>query len=205
MSAKTETTKPTATISLFDAFGPNVSEQVKAINHRAAELSMDDMARVMGVTKSAVNASDKVGEVNWLVGLSNGDEEVLNATSDDRTVFASGIKTRWGDFGACKLDPLLTGSASSPVRAKDSRAIERAVESTSAAMRRLKDSGVDSRSMVVAINYTDPETGAPRTVTVDNKPASGSGSVFFQRLRPQKRLKRMMHDITSSIALLTKK
>lgn len=157
MSAKTETTKPTAAISLFDAFGPNVSEQVKAINHRAAELSMDDMARVMGVTESAVNASNKVGEVNWLVGFSNGDDEVLNATSDDLTVFASDIKTRWGDFGAYKLDPLLTGSASSPVRAKDSRVIERAVESTSAAMQRLKDSGVDSRSMVVAINYTDPK------------------------------------------------
>ncbi|EMO7187228.1 hypothetical protein JHE03_00560 [Pluralibacter gergoviae] len=33
--------------SLFEAFGANVSEQMKATNKRAAERSMENMARVL--------------------------------------------------------------------------------------------------------------------------------------------------------------
>lgn len=54
MSVKTEAKKPATEISLFDTFGPDVSEQVQAINLRAAELSMDDMARVMCVATGAM-------------------------------------------------------------------------------------------------------------------------------------------------------
>ena len=40
-------TKYFAEPSLFEAFGANVNEQMKAANKRAAERSMEDMARVL--------------------------------------------------------------------------------------------------------------------------------------------------------------
>lgn len=72
MSVETDARKSVAEPSLFDVFGPNVSEQVKKLNQRAAELSMDDMARVMDQTGCAVTSSWEPDglKVGHAVGLS---------------------------------------------------------------------------------------------------------------------------------------
>lgn len=57
MAVKTDARKSVAEPSLFDVFGPDVSDQVKAVNQRAAELSMDDMARVMDQAGCTVKES----------------------------------------------------------------------------------------------------------------------------------------------------
>lgn len=48
MSVKAEAKKSVSEPSLFSVFGPKISDQVKAVNQRAAELSMGDMAQITG-------------------------------------------------------------------------------------------------------------------------------------------------------------
>lgn len=84
MSVKTET-KPTARISLFDAFGPNVSEEVDAITQRAAELSMADMVQVMGLPASGSMTLEEKVEAESALSWED-DKRILGLLSDDVAV-----------------------------------------------------------------------------------------------------------------------
>ncbi|GKX43114.1 hypothetical protein SOASR015_21480 [Pectobacterium carotovorum subsp. carotovorum] len=196
MSVKIDAIKPAAEISLFDAFGPNVSEQVKVVNLKAAELSMDDMARVMGVTGAALKKPQFVGEEGVsclpfaLLGLAH---QVDEKTDDHHSIDSSmaygvGFRSRWNKVNISKVNPLtLTILRSSTVSSsKDSHVIQEAIESASTNMQRLLDVGVDSRSMVIAINYKDPQTGAPRTLTLEEESTAGIRAIFTKKIRTKK-------------------
>ena len=210
MSVKTDAIKPVAEISLFDAFGPNVSEQVKAVNQRAAELSMDDMARVMGVTGSALRQSqtaDEEGVSCWplaLPGLAHQvDEETDDCHSiDDGMAYISGVYQRWKKVNVYKANPP-TMLHLSTASGKDRHVVQEAIESASTNMQRLLDVGVDGRSMVIAIKYKDPQTGAPRTLTLEEESTAGLGAVFAKKSRTKKP-RRSGRDIHSFVSIAKK-
>ncbi|HAV1851625.1 hypothetical protein [Enterobacter hormaechei] len=198
MSVKTEAKKPAAEISLFDAFGPDVSEQVQAINLRAAELSMDDMARVMCVADRSIEKNVKVGALctaefpEIAPPLIEHGEETLRQLEgirsgyyglpdhNDHLVQPEGL-----NIHPTRIAPLWLSHAS-----KATSKIQDAIESASSNMRRLLDIGVDERTMVIAIKYSDPQTGVQRTLTLDDEVTSGSRStvrvVTGNRLRFKK-------------------
>ena len=197
MSVKTEPLKPASGISLFDAFGPNASEQAQAINQKAAELSMDDMARVMGLADKIQGTVDdhrtlmsghhsELGslisglEVELVPDISALENAILSLRSHSLVVEAprelKGYSTR------NSLQWLSQAS-------KSSRKIQESIESASSNMQRLLDGGVDGRTMVIAIKYNDPQTGVPRTLSIEDEPMTESHGgvrlVTRKRLQPR--------------------
>lgn len=207
MSAKTETTKPTAAISLFDAFGPNVSDQVKAINHRAAELSMDDMVQVMGLQNSASKVPSKVKvETKSSLALDTaGMLALLKYFEENQStaVLSSRLNEMGFDFAFSRKpsehernvlfqmlnDPsILRGSTITSTHSRGGLVVKRAVDSAADQLQKLLNEGVDSRSISIAIKYQDPETGLTRTRTVEDDASGSAGArvVFGRRTHERK-------------------
>ena len=212
MSVKTEAIKPAAEISLFDAFGPKASEQVKAINQGAAELSMDDMALVMGAVEPVLKKPltvtvDEEGLNSWQLALQN-----LTRQLEDRpeeyfsenvgVACGHGLKKNLNAVGVSTINPRMFLHPAS-VSSKGHHVVQSVIESASSNMQRLLDVGVDSRSFEVSIRYADPQTGAPRTLTLDDDSTGRAGFIFTKNIRTKK-LRRSGRDIPSMVSTAKK-
>ncbi|MFW7208649.1 MULTISPECIES: hypothetical protein [unclassified Enterobacter] len=214
MSAKTETTKPTPAITLFDAFGPNVSEEVKAINHRAAELSMDDMVKVMGLQDSASKTTSKVKfETKSSFALDTSEMLSLLACFEEKQSTAdlgSRLKKIGYDIAASRKqsenvqhvifqmlnDPSMQRRPTiTPTHSRGGLVVKRAVDSAADQLQKLLDEGVDSRSISIAIKYQDPETGLTRTRTVEDDASGSAGArVVFRRRTHERKVGKTIRD-----------
>lgn len=214
MSAKTETTKPTAAISLFDAFGPNVSEEVKAINHRAAELSMDDMVKVMGLQDSDSKAPSKVKvetkssfaldtpEMLALLACFEGKHSTADLSSRlEKIGFNVAVSRKPSEhernvmFQMLNDPSILRGSTITPTNSRGGLVVKRAVDSAADQLQKLLDEGVDSRSISIAIKYQDPETGLTRTRTVEDDSSGSAGArVVFRRRTHERKVRKTVRD-----------
>ncbi|KAE8276395.1 hypothetical protein [Enterobacter sp. C6] len=214
MSAKTETTKPTPAITLFDAFGPNVSEEVKAINHRAAELSMDDMVKVMGLQDSASKTTSKVKfETKSSFALDTPEMLALLESFEEKHSAADlGSRLKKIGYGIAASrkqsenvqhvifqmlnDPSIQrGPTITPTHSRRGLVVKRAVDSAADQLQKLLDEGVDSRSISIAIKYQDPETGLTRTRTVEDDSSGSAGArVVFRRRTHERKVRKTVRD-----------
>ncbi|QWT40909.1 hypothetical protein [Dickeya dadantii] len=193
MAVKTDAKKSVTEPSLFDVFGPNVSKQVKAVNQRAAELSMGDMARIMDQTGCAVKSSwePEVLTVGQATGLSEGDSYTLHdrllshilqrnemAAADAAYGLASYsfLDNKGYEVNECQSNLWLksisklhaTDMSLVPViQSKGIMKIRETMEQVWSNMNHLFDIGVDGRTMTVTVKYNDPKTEVPRSLTLD--------------------------------------
>lgn len=196
MSVKTEAIQPAAEISLFDAFGPNASEQVQAINQRAAELSMDDMARVMGAKVSAKKKSELT--TNFDVSADTLEVFRLWVKSKEDNTNAS-FATSYPILKGCMIPPqplnhivpaeaymLLPYSTESDNGKKD------VLEALETKLRHLQDVGADTSTVTVTIRYKDPKTGAFHSEpleaesAISSRASRASGAFAAPRIRVRK-------------------
>ncbi|EEY9751918.1 hypothetical protein E9G14_003211 [Escherichia coli] len=208
MSVKTEAIKPTAEISLFDAFGPNVSERVQAINRKAAELSMADMAQVMDVTLSSRKKLEVTAESKYILDFPQWLE--VNArkpgVSFDMKAYTSVEvkKMHVPDFrqflpvGANMLHTY------SPIGKTGLQGIhDYLIGAVSSKLHHLQGVGVDEGTFKILIRYEDAKTGAPRNDIVEAESTISPSS--FTRLKPRvKKLRRKGHEMAMH-ALIAKK
>jgi len=193
MSVKTEAIKPVAEISLFDAFGPNVGEQVQAINQRAAELSMGDMALVMGVKESVKQKPALLAEHDDGVDFN----DTLSAWFDskafrtDATFQISppcnlGLMVSPPQFG--KDFPLPGAIARSyfPVLRTCQQGIQDVMGAVSSKLHHLQGVGVDESKITVSIRYKDPKTGAFRSESLDAESGINARALVTPKPRTRK-------------------
>ncbi|CAM4128955.1 hypothetical protein [Serratia silvae] len=178
MSFKTDARIPATEPSLLDVFGPNISDEVKATNQRAAELSMDDMAKVMNpasttdcITNDA--ATRYSTSIERLVKLreqlgGDSDRESTGYPLQQLTVFPASLgRTQYRLVPATML---VRPFAISSKAQQTADLVRESIES-------LLPQGVDERSITVTIEYTDPRTGVPRTKNVNFSQKSEDESI----------------------------
>lgn len=210
MSVKTEAIKPIAEISLFDAFGPNVSEQVQAINHRAAELSMDDMALVMGVkgsakTKSALLAgsdnSDGVDSYDSLAAWFDSKGNRVGATFQLSPTLIAGCMRSAPDFSNSVPVAGAVVRAYVPTLRTSLQGFKDVMTAVSTKLHHLQGVGVDESKVTVSIRYKDPKTGAFRSEPVDAESVISPAAFATpkQRVKKSRRIGRevVMHMVTA--------
>lgn len=187
MSVKTEAIKPAAEISLFDAFGPNVSEQVQAINQRAAELSMDDMALVMGVKESVKKKpaalDDGADSYDALAAWLSSKESRTSATFQIEPACVKGFMVTPPEF--VKGAPVTAESLIRPyfpVLRSNQQGIQDVMASMSSTLHRLRGVGVDESKISVSIRYKDPKTGTFRLESLGAEPGISHG--IFGPIKP---------------------
>lgn len=208
MSVKTEAIKPAAEISLFDAFGPNVSEQVQAINQKAAELSMDDMARVMGVKITAKKrpeiaaASEDRDETHdllnrWVIGCEHEPRVFLHTSSK----LAKAYTMPPSDFRQMlpvaetlvrQYSPVLIGL----------QGIQEVIGAVPSKFYHLQSVGSDESTFKVFIHYyKDPRTGAFCHETLEADSAISLSPFDRHKFRNKKNRRSgheiMMHTLTA--------
>lgn len=169
MSVKTEAKKSASEPSLFSVFGPKVSDQDKAVNQRAAELSMGDMAQIMGQSGGAAKASWEPVTVKVI--------HSTRAEVEQHNYLVNYLNTRFiHDKAAfspqCRMyiPPYRTG-ASEVMNLRSMRDISQTVnivEQARTSVLRLLEVGVDGRSITATINYSDPQTGLTRSQALDS-------------------------------------
>ncbi|HAS1009871.1 TPA: hypothetical protein QCH98_004073 [Enterobacter bugandensis] len=191
MSVKTEAIKPAAEISLFDVFGPNVSEQVQAINQRAAELSMDDMALVMGVKKSVKQKpaalDDGADSYDALGAWLSSKENRASATFQIEPAYVKGFMVTPPEF--VKGVPVVAESLIRPyfpVLRHSQQGIQAVMTAMSSKLHHLQGVGVDESKISVSIRYKDPKTGAFRSESLDAESGISHGFFGPVKLRPKK-------------------
>ncbi|WP_436910441.1 hypothetical protein [Enterobacter kobei] len=196
MSVKTEAIKPAAEISLFDAFGPNVSEQVQAINQKAAELSMDDMARVMGVKESVkkkpvVPAALDEGAVSYDPIAWLGSKECRSGvTFQISNLLVKGCQVSPPDFG--KIVPTAASIAAgymrlhTPYPLKVQQGVQEVMEAVSSKLHHLQGVGADESTFTVFIRYKEPKTGTFVTEPLEAESDLNSGSFAAPKQRFKK-------------------
>ncbi|MFL7890243.1 hypothetical protein [Enterobacter pseudoroggenkampii] len=209
MSVKTEAIKPAAEISLFDAFGPNVSEQVQAINQRAAELSMDDMALVMGVTTTAKKkpeiaaASEDPDDAHeLLLRWLEFNEQKSGVSFRTTSPLVKGYTTPPPDF--CQRMPVAAGLVRPyiPVLRIGQQGIHEVIGAVSSKLHHLQSVGADESTFKVSIRYKDPKTGAFRHETLEADSATNPSPFHRTKLPTTKRSRRggrelVMHTLTA--------
>ncbi|HCR0932443.1 hypothetical protein Q9Q93_22680 (plasmid) [Enterobacter hormaechei] len=210
MSVKTEAKKPAAEISLFDAFGPDVSEQVQAINLRAAELSMGDMARVMGVKElvkkkpALPTAHDEDADsydplIAWL-----GSQECRSGvTFQVSNPLVEGCLM--SPHGLGKIVPTATALTAGYMRRhttftfKGHQGIQEVMDAVSSKLHHLQDVGADESTFTVSIRYKDPKTGSFVTETLEPESGLSSGPFAAPKQQIKKTRKRgreiVMHTL----------
>ncbi|ASC11213.1 TPA: hypothetical protein ACPEYO_004781 [Klebsiella pneumoniae] len=207
MSVKTEAIKPAAEISLFDAFGPNVSEQVQAINRKAAELSMADMAQVMGVTLSSRKKQEVTAESEDILDLSQ-----WLAASAQKYGVSFGMKA-YTSVEVKKMHvpdfrQILPVSANmlhtySPFGRTGLQGIHDLIGAVSSKLHHLQGVGVDESTFKILIRYEDAKTGAPRNDIVEAESTISPSPVTGSKVRVKK-LRRKGHEMAMH-ALIAKK
>jgi hypothetical protein len=180
---------------LFDVFGPRVSEQVKAVNQRAADLSMGDMARVMGQAGCIAKESwePEVVTVGQTIGLAALDDFMIDNnlqvfSTQSNKIGSAAYKTvvpdisHIQDYEVNRCGMFLNGLSKRypPVHivpvmkptliagfTKGTKQVQDTMEQAWSNMSHLLDMGVDGRTMTVTIKYNDPKTEVLRSLALD--------------------------------------